>query len=218
MPASDFHLYYSPGACSIAPHIVLEEIGAPYTTTRVTIAEGLNSRPEYLAINKRGRVPALAYTSDGERRILTEAMAIMVFLAQLHPDRKLLPDEPERLCRALEWMGWLGSTLHQTGFRIANRPEAFVGEHSAAPHVAKRGRELVDRGLADIETRLAGLEFSLGTHFSVVDAYLIPFYRWGNRLGIPMRVQYPEFTRVTDSIRMRPAVRRIIEKEGVQID
>jgi glutathione S-transferase len=216
-----YRLFYSPGACSLAPHIALEEIGASYEGVRVTIAEGLNQRPEYLAVNPRGRVPALAIRDGravGEERILTEAMAIMVYLARVHPEANLLPTDTEALVRALEWMGWLGSTMHQTGARPVFRSERLVADPAAAPSVAQRGRETFGSGLADIEQRLRGRAFALGERYSLVDAYLLVFFRWGNRMGFRLRENFPEFTRVMDAVRARPAVRRVVEQEQIELE
>src|SRR5579862_8775395 len=96
-------LYYSPGACSMAPHILLEEIGVPYEAVRVAIAEGKTRSPEYLAINPKGRVPAL-FTAEGE--ILTEVPAISCYLAEHSPGVRLLPQGGLPLARCLEWFNW----------------------------------------------------------------------------------------------------------------
>jgi glutathione S-transferase len=213
-----YRLYYSPGACSLAPHIALEELGIPYEATRVTIAEGLNTRPEYLAINPRGRVPALAFSDGQGEKVLTEALAIMILLARQFPQAQLLPEDTDQFVRAVEWMGWLGSTLHQTGVRMVLRPDRFVSDPTVAEKVAERGREAVLSGMVDIESRLTGKAWALGEHYSLVDAYLLVFFRWGNRTGLPMRVQFPQFTRVMDGVRARPAVRRAVEQEGIQIE
>ena len=213
-----YHLYYSPGACSLAPHIALEELGIAYETTRVTIAEGLNTRPEYLAVNPRGRVPALAISDVDGGKALTEAMAIMILLARRFPQAQLLPEDTVQFARAVEWMGWLGSTLHQTGVRTVFRPERFVSDPAVADKVAEKGREMVRSGVADIDSRLEGKDWALGERYSLVDAYLLVFFRWGNRIGLPMRSQFPEFTRVMDAVRARPAVQRAVEQEGIQIE
>lgn len=218
MSNPQYRLFYSPGACSLAPHIVLEELGVPYEPVRVTIAEGANRRPEYLSVNPRGRVPALWVRDERGERVLTEAMAIMVFLAQRHPLPALLPAEPEAFVRALEWMSWLGSVMHQAGVRTVFRPERFTTQAAGAEAIAAQGRETVRAGYADIETRLAGRSWALGEGFSAVDAYLLVFYRWGNRCGLSMRSEFPEYARVMDTVRARAAVARVVEREGIQID
>lgn len=213
-----YKLFHSPGACSLAPHIVLEELGVPYEPVRVVIAEGANSKPEYLSVNPRGRVPALWIRDEAGERVLTEAMAIMVYLAQRHPQPALLPSDPEGFVRALEWMGWLGSTMHQAGVRTVFRPERFTTDPASAPAIAAKGREAVRTGYADIERRLAGRSYAMNETFSAVDAYLLVFYRWGNRCGLSMRSDFPEYARVMDTVRARPAVARVVEREVIQID
>jgi glutathione S-transferase len=215
---AQYRLFHSPGACSLAPHIVLEELGVAYEPVRVTIAEGDNRKPEYLALNPRGRVPALWIRDARGERVLTEAMAIMVWLAQCHPEARLLPSEPEGIARALEWMSWLGSSMHQAGVRTVFRPERFTTDAAAAPGIAAQGRESIRLGYADIEQRLAGRAFALDDRFGVVDAYLLVFYRWGNRCGLSMRSEFPEYARVMDAVRARPAVARVVQREGIQID
>lgn len=215
---SGYRLFYSPGACSLAPHIVLEELGVPYEPVRVVIAEGANRQPEYLAINPRGRVPALAISDAQGERVLTEAMAIMIYLARRHPDAGLLPDDPELFVRAVEWMSWLASIMHQAGVRTVFRPERFTTDAGGAEAIAAQGRASIRAGYADIEMRLGGKSFALAGNFSAVDAYLLVFYRWGNRCGLSMRSDFPEYARVMDGVRKRAAVLRVIEREGIQID
>lgn len=213
-----YRLFYSPGACSMAPHTVLEELGVPYEPVRLVIAEGDNRKPEYLAINPRGRVPALAIADAQGERILTEASAIMVYLARRHPEAGLLPEDPESFARALEWMSWLGSTMHQAGVRTVFRPERFTVDPAGAPAIAEQGRAAIRAGYADIESRLTGKLFALADRYSIVDIYLLVFYRWGNRCGLAMRKEYPNYARVMDSVRQRAAVQRVIAREGIEID
>lgn len=213
-----YRLFYSPGACSMAPHILLEELGVPYEPVRRVIADGDNRKPDYLAINPRGRVPALAITDAQGERILTEASAIMVYLARRHPDAGLLPEDPEAFARALEWMSWLASTMHQAGVRTVLRPERFTVDPTGAPAIAEQGRAAIRAGYADIESRLTGKSFALGDRYSAVDIYLLVFYRWGNRCGLAMRSDYPNYARLADSLRQRAAVQRVIAREGIEID
>ena len=219
MSDPSYRLFYSPGACSLAPHIVLEEMGIPFEPVRVVIADGGNRRPEYLAVNPRGRVPSLTWREGDREQVLTEAMAIMVWLSMRHPQVGLLPaPRTESFVRALEWMGWLGSTMHQAGVRTVFRPERFTKDPAAAPGIAEQGRDTIRTGYEDIERRLTGKRFALDGNFSAVDAYLLVFYRWGNRCGLAMRTDFPEYARIMDEVRARHAVRRVIEREGIQID
>jgi len=102
-------LYYSPGACSLASHIALIETGAPFELSRVPVADKSNKRPEYLAVNPRGYIPAL----EADAWTMTENAAIMIYLARRYPEARLLPDDDnEVLARALEWLVWQSSTAH----------------------------------------------------------------------------------------------------------
>src|SRR3954470_172960 len=98
-------LYYSPGACSLAPHVALEEIGIAYEPVKVALAKGEQRTPEYLAINPKGRVPALA-EDDG---VLTENAAILPYIAQRLPEARLWPSDPREAARAAEWIGWIAT-------------------------------------------------------------------------------------------------------------
>jgi len=127
-------LYYSPGACSMASHIALEETGAAYTPQPVLIPKGEHQSPEYLkTVNPRGKVPALK-TDDG---ILTENVAILTYLARTFPDAKLLPIDPLGTARALSHMAYLSNTVHPA-FTHIMRPGRFAaaarrGSEAAAP-------------------------------------------------------------------------------------
>lgn len=212
-------LYYSPGACSMAAHVALEEIGEPYKTERIVLAEGANRTPEYLAVNPRGRVPALRIRDDGCDEVLTELAAILLFLARRHPDAGLFPEDARGFMRAVEWISWLATTVHQTGVRMVLRPDRFSADPTGKEQVAENGRATVRAALIDIEQKLTGKQWALGDQFTAVDGFLLVIYRWGGfRVGFPVREDYPEFTRVMDAVRARPAVARVIEDEGVQIE
>lgn len=213
-----YTLYTSPGACSLGPHLLLEELGVPYEAVRVSVHEGDQRKPEYLAINPRGRVPTLAFEQGGKTRHLTESVAILMYLAQEHRDKGFVADEGEGEARTLEWLCWLGSTMHQTGFRMILRPQNFSADESAAPGIKARARELVQAGYADIDERLKGREWAVGDHYSVVDMALLVHYRWGNRAKFQMRENFPNFAALIDRVRERPAAARVIAREGIEID
>ena len=101
-------LYYSRASCAYAPHILLHDAGADFTTVEIDFATGEQTSPDFLAINPKGRVPALV-TPDG---ILTENPAILLYIAQTHPETKLAPSEPFALARAQSFNMFLASTVH----------------------------------------------------------------------------------------------------------
>lgn len=205
-------LYYSPGACSLAPHIVLAEIGEPFALKRMSTAERANYSPEYLAINPRARIPALAI--DGF--VLTENPAILAYLGRRFPRVGLYPQSGEAEARCLEWLAWLSNTVHVAYAQVL-RPERFVNEAKDYPPVQASGRANILRLYRDIEERLAGRVFALGSRYSVVDPFLLVFYRWGNRIGLEMRADYPAWTRLAQSLAERPAVQQALTTEGITI-
>lgn len=213
-----YRLYYSPGACSLAAHIVIEELGLPYEPVKVTIADGLNRKPEYLAMNPRGRVPALAVVAEQGEQVLTEVMAILLYLTQRHPEPQLMPEGREAYFRLIEWMSWLTATMHAAGVRTVFRPERFTTDAAAAPGIAEQGRIAIRAGYEDIERRLKGKTWAFGEQYTILDPLLLVYYRWGNRCGLDMRKDYPHYAAMMDRVRARPVVARVVADEGIQID
>jgi glutathione S-transferase len=204
-------LYYSPGACSLAPHIILHETGAPFATECVKIAEGEHLRPDYHAINPRGRVPTLIV----EGVAVTENSAILTWLGQ--KDGRLFPSLGTlAAARASEWLAWLTSSVH-ISFAQIWRGTRFSDDGSSHPAIRERGLATAAQQFDEIEGRLRTSPFALGADYSVVDPNLLVFYRWGHRLGFPMRERYPSWTRHTERLLERDAVQRAIATEGIVI-
>jgi glutathione S-transferase len=187
-------LYYSPGACSLAPHIALEEIGLPFDLAQVSTSDGSTHTAKHLKLNPKGRVPVLV-TGDSA---LTEAPAILVHLAMQHPDKQLLASTPDALVRSMEWCNWLSGTVHAVAIRQVWRPESFTD----LPH---------------IEARLAKTDWAVGERYSVVDPYLLVFFRWGNRIGFDMRGHCAAWTQHTLRVIERPATARALATENISV-
>jgi glutathione S-transferase len=207
-------LYYSPGACSLAPHIVLREVGADFALSRVPLAERANYAPEYLHINPKARVPALAI--DGF--ILTETAAILAVLGRRFPAAGLYPESSkdgggEAEARCLEWLAWQTNTVH-IAFAQVWRAERFVEREADFPPVQASGRANIARYCATIEERLAASPFAVGDRISIADPMLLVFYRWGVRLGMAMDA-YPAWTRFTAAMMARPAVKAAFAAEEI---
>ena len=156
-------LYYSPGACSLSPHIVLCELGLAHELEKVdlrshTTADG----GDYYAINPKGYVPALRL-DDGQ--LLTEGPAIVQYLADLKPAAGLLPPAGtlER-ARVQEWLAFIGTEIHKN-FSPLFRPDTSADWKAAA-------RATLERRLAFVDQALTGRDYLLGSLFSVADAYL----------------------------------------------
>src|SRR6185295_8433449 len=143
-------LYYSPGACSLVPHVALEEAAAHFTAERVVLAEGAHRTPDYLKINPHARVPVLKV--DG--RIITENVAILNYLAQRSGAPGSVPlDDPLAAARCNELLGWFASTVH-IAFAQVWRPERFTSDTEAYPAIVEGGHEALRGHFAEIESLL----------------------------------------------------------------
>lgn len=167
-------LYYSPGACSLAQHIVLEELQADYTLELVSVSEGTTQSPEYLRINPKGRVPALQ--SDG--RIPTEAPAMLLYLGISAPQRNVLPLDAGGVARCVELLNWLSGTVHAVDFGQLWRPSRFSGEQAQHAAISKKGKRSIFDAFDSIGGKPKNGRFVVGGRYSVVDAYLLVFFRW----------------------------------------
>ena len=202
-------LFYSPGACSLVPHIALREAGAEFEPVRVMLAEGAHRTPEYLAINPHARVPALA-TDKG---IITENVAILSFIADSYgADGSVPRGDALVTARCNELLGWFASSVH-IAFAGVWRAERFTSDESAWPAVQQGGREAVARYFDEIDS-LCGPGWVVGDRFTGADSYLATFYRWGRRIGMDMAA-YPRFGALVARALERPGVSGAIAAEGL---
>jgi len=214
----DLVLYYWPGACSLAAHIVLEEIALPFNAVKVDFSAGKQQTPEYLAINPHGRVPALQ-TSWG---VLTENPAVLRYLGGIAANQPHAPDLwPADLkieARCGEWCSWLASTVHVTYAHIS-RAERYADTLDGRAEVARKGVEACRPLWEEIEDRLHGLQWALGEHYSVLDAYLQVFWNWGRgtRLKYDMKREFPAWTAHALRLAERPATQRAFAREGLPL-
>jgi glutathione S-transferase len=214
-------LYYSPGSCSLAAHIVLEEIGLPYELELVDSRGGkMTDTDTWRAINPKGRVPALSGVPGrigGQLNLLTEAAAILTYLARAHPASRLLPKDAAGEARCLEWMNWLSSNVHAMSYGQIWRPQRFVDDETLFPAVKTKGLRNLKVQYAYIEGLLAdGRTWAVGDEYSIVDPYLLTFFRWGQSAQLPMSQSYPAWRRLVGQVMERPAVRRVFEHEGLK--
>jgi len=225
-PATKHRLYYSPGTCALAPHIVLEEIGEPYELHLISASgprDGeMTSKPEWKAINPKGRVPALLGVPGrigGAENLLTEVPAILMYLAQTNPSAKLLPSDPAAEARCIEWMNWLSSNVHTMAFAQMWRAQRFTSDEEGFAAVKNRGRENVSECFGYIEKLLGdGRGWAIPEGYTIVDAYLLVFYYWGRfRIRLDMGTLCPAWTRLSERVAERPAVQRALKIEGITI-
>ena len=208
-------LYASPGASSLAPHIVLQEIGAPFELALVVHhGEGADTHKlAFQKMNPKGRVPVL---TDGEF-VLTESAAIIVFLASQHQEAGLMPQGPDGFVRAIEWFNWLSSAVHAVAVRMVWRADFFSGDPAAHPAIVSKGHEHLAHAHSLIEQRLQGRDYAVGNAYSIVDPYLLVYYRWGNRMQLDMAGRFPAWTAHARRLETRPAVQRALAAEQISL-
>lgn len=212
--------YYSPGACSLAPHIVLEEVGATYQ--RQIVKAGTDTQTDsWRAINPKGRVPALSGvtgSSGGMGDLLTEANAIMIYLARSHPEAGLIPSEPAREARMIEWLNYLAAGVHSSIYGSIRRTGRFVDNPDLFPPIQDKGRRSLRDAFAYIEGLLGdGRDWAVPGSYTLADPYLLVFYYFGYGAGFDSKVDYPNWRKHTEKLMARPAVQRVIAIEGLNL-
>jgi glutathione S-transferase len=205
-------LYYSPGACSLASHIALEEVGLPYETVRINTADGDQRKPEYLAINPRGKVPALVV--DG--KVLTENVGILTFLGGGYPKAGIWPRQTWDQAKAVSTMAWLSNTVHTTYAHIA-RAERYADDPAAREAIKAKARVAYLDLLKEIDGLLEGHKWAIANQYTVVDGYLLVFYRWGNRQKMPV-ASLGNYSALIQRVMARPAVKKAMADEGITLD
>lgn len=196
-------LYYSPGACSLSPHIVLREAGLPFDLERVDLkTKQTETGADYRSVNPKGYVPALRLDDGG---ILTEGPAIVQYIADLVPDRRLAPAAGtlERY-RLMEWLNFISTELHK-GFSPLFNPKAADDWKTLVRGLLGQRLDLVAQHLAD-------RPFLLGETFMVPDAYLFTVLGWGKWVDIDIG-RWPALKSYAERIADRPAVRAALAAE-----
>ena len=202
-----FKLYFSPGACSLASHIGLEESGVPYELQSILLAKGQQRTEEYLKINPRGKVPALSI--DG--KILVENTAILTYLARRFPEKKLMPADPAEEARCIATMCWFSSIVHPS-YQRTRRPERFADGEAAYAAVKENGRKSFWENCREIDSMIQGKDWIMGSQYTVVDPYALVFYGWGVAGAFPMK-ELSAYTAWQERMMNRPAVRKSVETE-----
>jgi glutathione S-transferase len=201
-------LYYAPGACSLAAHIVLEESGEQYQTRRVDLANGEQRSEAYLKIHPQGRVPALVL--DGGES-LTENTAILPYLGKRFG---LWPRDQLGEARALSTIGFFAASVHPAHAHIS-RPERYASDPALFADMQQMGRKTFGGYLAQIDARLAGRQW-LGEDYSVLDPYAFVFYAWGVRRELPLAA-LKNYAAFTQRMLARPAVARVVADEKIAL-
>lgn len=198
-------LYFSPGACSLSPHIVALEAGHDITIEKVDgKTKKTASGKDFLASNPKGYVPALEL-DDGQ--VLTEGPTIAQYLADLRPESKLVPaaGSLERY-RVSEMLGYINSEIHKSYtplFRDETTPDVRTERH-----------DYLRRRYALVESTLAGKEYLFGDHFTIADAYLFTVTNWAGYVKLDLS-ELPNLLAFQKRVAARPAVQAAMKAEGL---
>jgi glutathione S-transferase len=201
-------LYYAPGACSMASHIVLEGSGQPYDKQIVNLAGGEQRTEAYLKMNPQGRVPLLQL-DDGQ--YLTENTAILPYLGKRFG---VWPDDSLAEAKALSLIGLFAASVHPAHAHVG-RPERYTPDTTAHPSIKETGLKTVHGYLKQIDGMLSGREW-LGDKYSVLDPYAFVFYTWGVRRELPM-AELKNYTAFKERMKKQPGVAKVIEQEKINV-
>lgn len=201
-------LFYTPKTCALATHIALIDTGTDYTLKRIDFSKGEQRAPEFLAVNPKGRVPALA-TPQG---ILTETPALLTYLAQHFPESGLAPTDPFALARLQAFTAFLSSTLHVAhahgprGNRWTDDPAAQAALKAYVPTAVTAAFKLVE------DSMLTG-PFVMGDTYTIADPYLFTMSTWIEGDGVDT-TQIPRVMAHRQMMSERPSVIRALAEEA----
>lgn len=198
-------LYYTPGACSLSPHIALHEAGLHFEIEKVNLGtKKTDNGIDYSTINPKGYVPALEINNG---QLLTEGAAIVQYIADLAPEKKLAPPAGtlERY-RLQEWLNYIATEIHKGFSPLFNPKISETSKIAAMERLAKR-IDFVAKSLAD-------QDYLLGKTFSVADAYLFTVLGWSPSLHFDLS-PWPVLKTYLDRVAARPAVKAAMEAEGL---
>lgn len=198
-------LYYSPGACSLSPHIVLREAGLPFQLVMAsTKTKKLADGSDYLAINPKGQVPLLEL-DDGQR--LSEGPVIVQYIADQAPASGLMPPAGTMArYRVLEWLNYITSELHK-GFTPLFTPGTHEDTKASV-------RQKLGEKLAWVDSQLAGKHWLAGDSFTAADAYLFTVAGWGKYVAVDI-TPLAHLSAFMARVAARPAVQEALKAEGL---
>lgn len=204
-----YKLYYYPGNANLTPHMLLEEIGAPYELMLLDRSKNAHKAPEYLKLNPLGRIPTLV---DGDL-VLYETAAICLHILDRHPGSRLAPElgSAER-AQFYKWMIYLTNTV-QAEMIVYFYPERWC--ETATAEVKRHAEAHLDGMFDHIETSLAATgPYLLGSRISAADLFLTMLARWSRGFTRPAGTR-PQIARLLEQVVARPAVQRAFAGEGI---
>ena len=205
----DIKIYYAPESCPFMAHALLEELNFSYESVLINVREGENMKESFLKKNPHGKIPLLEV--DGE--YIAESLAILTYLADLKPERKLLPSTGtiER-AQVLQQASYFSASVHPIFVRFF-RPNRIVEEPTAYKTVQKTADTQLSAIFSDIDKQLANSEFFL-TDISILDFQFFVYGRWGNLLSKPTK-EYPNLNKFMENFSQRPSIQKTLQKENI---
>jgi glutathione S-transferase len=202
--------FFAPATCALASRIALEEAGAPYEPVRIDFKTGGQRAPDYLKINPKGRVPALAT----EQGVLTETPAILLYVAQSYPAAKLAPlDDPFALARVQAFNSYLCSTVHVAhAHRVRGSRWVDADDQASIAAMKKKVPLSVGDCFDLIEREMLAGPWVMGERYTIGDPYLFTLAQWLDGDGVD-RARFPKLAEHTRRIKERPAVQRALAGE-----
>ena len=208
-----YKLYFAPGSAAMAPHVMLEEIDAPFELIRVDTANGQQRSADYLKLNPHARVPTLIYDGD---RVMYESTAICLFLADRHPEIDFVPktDGKDR-GPFLQWMAYLTNTLQESCMHWWH-PEKFVDGDSEQAAVKRKAEQRTAEMFRFLDGQLAKSgPYLCGSTLYVCDYYAAMLARWTRAMATPAHIN-PNVNKLIRAVMQRPGYQRMLKAEGIE--
>ncbi|KIW34140.1 uncharacterized protein PV07_00936 [Cladophialophora immunda] len=209
--APSLTLWYSPQACSIAPHILLNEAELDFqlVLAEVDMAKDERFTDEFKALNPKKRVPVLKMNDE----IITEVPAIVTAISSLAPDRKFLGQTTLDTIRVYEWLNYLGGVVHGQAYGGLYRPERLVDDPKLHSAIRDKAIKNLEQSFVLIESKMraSGTTYAVGNSFTAVDAYLFVLYRWAGAFIASLGVDFPHLSAWASKLLERKAILRALE-------
>jgi glutathione S-transferase len=199
-----YTLYYSPGACSMAIHIALNECNQPVTLKKVDMMAGGNRAPEFLKINPRGQVPVLI---DGDH-VLREGAALLIHILEKHQS-SLLPKSGTARDLALEWLMFCNATLHPAYARMF-----FLMKNNGDDSLQQLGVKMINKLWEDVESRLHETSWLAGDEITIADILMTVIANWSPRMPYPVTIG-PKTKKLLETVISRQAYIKALDIEQV---
>jgi glutathione S-transferase len=209
-------LYFSPGTCAFVPHAMLEIADVQFDTVLVKLHKGDQNQPEFRALNPRGQVPVLVMNSF----VLTQLLAIVLYLDTQFPQAALLPNEPRQRAKAMETLAWMNNTVHPT-FSHIFLPHKFATDEATQSqikaHALRQYRSQLQELEASVElSERQGHAWLGGEHIGPLDAYALTLLRWGTLAQMDPE-DFPMLWNFVQRVATHPKIARALARERLQI-